>query len=203
MAADPDHPGRAEVRCHRRRQREAGGGRHHRDGKGDRPSDGRPALRARAGSAGRPGAGGRGGAAPVLCPPCASAGAAGRPLRPCQTVQAHAQGIEKAEGLHRPGHARPAPPPAGHPRGQPAGPDHRQARPGLAPPAPAAQGERQDLRPARTEVDCISKGKARVRYEFGCKVSVATTLDEGFVVGMRSFTGNPTMAIPSARRWNR
>ncbi|PZX48973.1 IS5 family transposase [Cereibacter changlensis] len=41
------------------------------------------------------------------------------------------------------------------------------------------------------EVDCISKGKARVRYEFGCKVSVATTLDEGFVVGMRSFSGNP------------
>ena len=41
------------------------------------------------------------------------------------------------------------------------------------------------------QVDCISKGKARVRYEFGCKVSVATTLDEGFVVGMRSFVGNP------------
>ena len=41
------------------------------------------------------------------------------------------------------------------------------------------------------EVDCISKGKARVRYEFGCKVSVATTLDEGFVVCMRSFAGNP------------
>ena len=41
------------------------------------------------------------------------------------------------------------------------------------------------------EVDCISKGKARVRYEFGCKVSVATTLDEGFVVGRRSFAGNP------------
>jgi len=41
------------------------------------------------------------------------------------------------------------------------------------------------------EVDCISKGKARVRYEFGCKVSVATTLDEGIVVGMRSFAGNP------------
>jgi IS5 family transposase len=40
-------------------------------------------------------------------------------------------------------------------------------------------------------VDCISKGKARVRYEFGCKVSIATTLDEGFVVGMRSFPGNP------------
>lgn len=41
------------------------------------------------------------------------------------------------------------------------------------------------------EMNCISKGKARVRYEFGCKVSVATTLDEGFVVGMRSFPGNP------------
>ena len=41
------------------------------------------------------------------------------------------------------------------------------------------------------EVDCISKGKARVRYEFGCKVSIATTLDEGFIVGMRSFAGNP------------
>jgi len=41
------------------------------------------------------------------------------------------------------------------------------------------------------EVDCISKGKARVRYEFGCKVSLATTLDGGFVVGLRSLPGNP------------
>lgn len=41
------------------------------------------------------------------------------------------------------------------------------------------------------DVDCISKGKARKRYEFGCKVSVATTLKEGFVVGMRSMPGNP------------
>ena len=45
------------------------------------------------------------------------------------------------------------------------------------------------------EIDCISKGKARVRYEFGCKVSIATTLDPivngGFVVGRRSFPGNP------------
>jgi IS5 family transposase len=41
------------------------------------------------------------------------------------------------------------------------------------------------------EVDCISKGKARIRYEFGCKVSVATTLVGGFVVGMRSLPGNP------------
>ena len=41
------------------------------------------------------------------------------------------------------------------------------------------------------EVDCISTGKARVRCEFGCKVRIATTLDEGFIVGMRSFPGNP------------
>ena len=41
------------------------------------------------------------------------------------------------------------------------------------------------------DVDCISKGKARKRYEFGCKVSVATTLKEGFVVGARSMPGNP------------
>lgn len=41
------------------------------------------------------------------------------------------------------------------------------------------------------EVDCISKGKARIRYEFGCKVSVATTHREGFVVGMRAMPGNP------------
>jgi hypothetical protein len=40
-------------------------------------------------------------------------------------------------------------------------------------------------------VDCISKEKARVGYEFGCKVSLATSLDRGFVVGMRSLPGNP------------
>jgi IS5 family transposase len=40
-------------------------------------------------------------------------------------------------------------------------------------------------------VDCISKGKAHKRYEFGTKVSVATTTEGGFVVGMRSLSGNP------------
>lgn len=30
-----------------------------------------------------------------------------------------------------------------------------------------------------------------MRYEFGTKVSVATTIDEGFVVGMRAMPGNP------------
>lgn len=41
------------------------------------------------------------------------------------------------------------------------------------------------------EVDCISKGKARVRDEFGTKVRVAATTREGFIVGMRALPGNP------------
>lgn len=41
------------------------------------------------------------------------------------------------------------------------------------------------------ETECISKGKAHKRYEFGVKVSFATTVKETFVVGARSFTGNP------------
>jgi IS5 family transposase len=41
------------------------------------------------------------------------------------------------------------------------------------------------------EVECISKGKARTPYEFGVKVSIATTHREGLVVGMRSMPGNP------------
>lgn len=39
-------------------------------------------------------------------------------------------------------------------------------------------------------VDCISKGKAHKRYEFGTKVTVATTTQGGFVVGMRALPGN-------------
>ena len=41
------------------------------------------------------------------------------------------------------------------------------------------------------EVECISKGKSRTPYEFGVKVTVATTHKEGLVVGMRSMPGNP------------
>ena len=40
-------------------------------------------------------------------------------------------------------------------------------------------------------VDCISKGKAHKRYEFDTKVTVATTTEGGFVVGMRALPGNP------------
>jgi IS5 family transposase len=41
------------------------------------------------------------------------------------------------------------------------------------------------------EVECIAKGKARKPYEFGVKVSITTTHQEGLVVGARSMPGNP------------
>lgn len=41
------------------------------------------------------------------------------------------------------------------------------------------------------EVECISKGKAHKRYEFGCKVSVAATSRGGWFVGARAFHDNP------------
>ena len=41
------------------------------------------------------------------------------------------------------------------------------------------------------EVECIAKGKAHKQYEFGVKVSVATSTRSNFVVGMRSLPGNP------------
>ena len=40
-------------------------------------------------------------------------------------------------------------------------------------------------------VDCIFRGKAHKRYEFGTKVSVATTNRGGFVIGIRALSGNP------------
>jgi IS5 family transposase len=41
------------------------------------------------------------------------------------------------------------------------------------------------------EVECISKGKARKRYEFGVKSSILVTHKSGLVVGARTFPGNP------------
>jgi IS5 family transposase len=41
------------------------------------------------------------------------------------------------------------------------------------------------------EVRCIAKGKAHKKYEFGSKVSVATTQKSNWVVGVHSFSGNP------------
>jgi IS5 family transposase len=41
------------------------------------------------------------------------------------------------------------------------------------------------------EVECVSKGKAHKRYEFGNKVGVATTSRDNWVVGIQAFHGNP------------
>jgi len=41
------------------------------------------------------------------------------------------------------------------------------------------------------EVECIAKGKADKKYEFGNKVSVAVSSRGGWFVGTKSFTGNP------------
>jgi IS5 family transposase len=41
------------------------------------------------------------------------------------------------------------------------------------------------------QVECISKGKAHKRYEFGCKVSVAATSRGGWFVGAMATHGNP------------
>ena len=41
------------------------------------------------------------------------------------------------------------------------------------------------------EVECIGKGKAHRKYEFGCKVSLVATSKEGFVIGAQALHGNP------------
>lgn len=41
------------------------------------------------------------------------------------------------------------------------------------------------------EVECMSKGKVRKPYEFGVKVSVATTLRSNFVLASHAMPGNP------------
>lgn len=41
------------------------------------------------------------------------------------------------------------------------------------------------------EVECLAKGKAHKPYEFGVKVSLATTQTKNFVVGIQALAGNP------------
>lgn len=41
------------------------------------------------------------------------------------------------------------------------------------------------------EVECIAKGKARVKYEFGCKVALATTCKDPWVVSIFAAHDNP------------
>jgi transposase, IS5 family len=53
------------------------------------------------------------------------------------------------------------------------------------------------------EVDCISKGKARIRYELGTKVSLAVAINEGFIVGARSMPGTHMTPTRWWMRWIR
>ena len=41
------------------------------------------------------------------------------------------------------------------------------------------------------ETECISRGKAHKKYEFGVKVGVVTTSGDNFVIGMKALHGNP------------
>ena|SRR5436190_5253781 len=41
------------------------------------------------------------------------------------------------------------------------------------------------------EVECIAKGKAHKKYEFGCKTSVATTSKSNWIVATQAHHGNP------------
>ena len=41
------------------------------------------------------------------------------------------------------------------------------------------------------EVECIAKGKAHKKYEFGCKTSIATTSKSNWIVGIQAFHNNP------------
>ena len=41
------------------------------------------------------------------------------------------------------------------------------------------------------EVECIAKGKAHKRYEFGCKAAIASTNKSNFIVGMMAHHGKP------------
>ena len=41
------------------------------------------------------------------------------------------------------------------------------------------------------EVECISKGKPRKKYEFGCKVGFVTSATSNWILGAKAFHGNP------------
>ena len=52
------------------------------------------------------------------------------------------------------------------------------------------------------EVECIAKGKAHKKYEFGVKVSLAVTQRDNFIVGALALPGNPFdgHTLPAALR---
>src|SRR5437764_305654 len=71
--------------------------------------------------------------------------------------------------------------------------DHRKVGKVLLPKALAMR--HRSIREGAPEIECIGKGKAHRPYEFGVKVSVATTLSRAkggqFVTHAKSLPGNP------------
>lgn len=49
------------------------------------------------------------------------------------------------------------------------------------------------------EMECVSKGKAYKKYEFGVRVSVATTNRDNFVVDTLAQPGNPCDGLTPAK----
>ena len=41
------------------------------------------------------------------------------------------------------------------------------------------------------DVECIAKGKAHKKYEFGCKVSMVSTSKDNWIIGIQALHGNP------------
>jgi hypothetical protein len=48
-------------------------------------------------------------------------------------------------------------------------------------------------------MECIAKGKAHKRYEFGTKATIARTRNSGIILSALPCGGIPTMVIPSMR----
>ncbi len=53
------------------------------------------------------------------------------------------------------------------------------------------------------EVECIAKGKAHKKYEFGCKASIASTNAGNFIVGAMAHHGRPYDGIRWRRFWRK
>ena len=106
---------------------------------------------------------------------------------------AHARQLKRAkttnpETAHLPG--------TGHPRHQTQMPGARRNS------FPPADHLRADLQPDQEgphkvysvhapEVECIAKGKAHTKYEFGCKVAMVTSSLKNWVLAIDALHGNP------------
>ncbi len=83
---------------------------------------------------------------------------------------------------------------AGRPDREPAFADERAMARRVRAPEPKGRNPRS--RRQAPDVECIRKGKAHRRYEFGVKVSIATTNRSHFLLGAMARAGNPDDGPP-------